>query len=147
MPRFDLPVHELRTYRPTVAEPADFDDFWQTTLAESRALAEPPTLTRVDSPLSSFEVYDVAFSGFGGDRIGGWFIVPAGAEGHRLCTVRCAAPQAARPIACEQRLEEKGLPYPSAPEPNEPTQHSGITTQAVASKGRSTRCPARSGVI
>ena len=81
MPRFDLPVHELRTYRPTVAEPADFDDFWQTTLAESRALAEPPTLTRVDSPLSSFEVYDVAFSGFRGDRIGGWFIVPAGAEG------------------------------------------------------------------
>ena len=60
--------------------------------------------------------------------------VPAGAEGDRLCTVRCAAPQAARPIACEQRLEEKGLPYPFAPEPNEPTQHSGITAQTVASR-------------
>lgn len=81
MPRFDLPVDELRVYRPDVAEPADFDAFWSDTLAESRALAQPPQLTRVDSPLTSVEVYDVSFSGFAGDPIGGWFMVPSGTEG------------------------------------------------------------------
>lgn len=81
MPRFDLPPEELRAYRPDVAEPDDFDAFWAETLAESRALAEPPTFTRVESPLSAVEVYDVSFSGFAGDAIGGWFIVPAGGDG------------------------------------------------------------------
>lgn len=77
MPRFDLPVEELRSYRPEVREPADFDDFWEQTLAESRALAQPIQLRRIDSPLQSVEVYDVTFSGFGGDPIGGWLLLPA----------------------------------------------------------------------
>lgn len=81
MPRFDLPPEELRVYRPDIVEPADFDAFWTETLAASRAVAQPPRLTRVDSPLSSFEVFDVSFSGFGGDPIGGWFIVPVGTRG------------------------------------------------------------------
>ena len=81
MPRFDLPVDELRTYRPDVAEPADFDAFWQQTLAESRAVAAAPRLTRIDSPLSLVEVYDVEFSGYAGDPVRGWFLVPADAAG------------------------------------------------------------------
>ena len=81
MPRFDLPVDELREYRPAVAEPRDFDAFWTSTLAESRSLAAAPRLTRIDSPLSGFEVHDVEFSGFGGDPVRGWFIVPAGTDG------------------------------------------------------------------
>lgn len=81
MPRFDAPAAEVRVYRPEVAEPADFDAFWRSTLAESRALAEAPRLTRVESPLTSVEVYDVEFSGFGGDPVGGWFMVPVGTDG------------------------------------------------------------------
>lgn len=81
MPRFDLPVDELRAYRPDVAEPADFDDFWTATLAASRAVAEPPRLTRVDSPLRVVDVFDVEFSGYGRDPIKGWFTVPADATG------------------------------------------------------------------
>jgi len=80
VPRFDFPVDQLRAYRPEVAEPADFDEFWALTLADSRRLAEPPLLSRVDAPFGVFDVYDVSFSGFGGDRIGGWFIEPAGRE-------------------------------------------------------------------
>ena len=34
MPRFDLTSAELHEYRPDVAEPADFDAFWASTLAE-----------------------------------------------------------------------------------------------------------------
>lgn len=80
MPRYDLPLAELRAYRPEVVEPADFDDFWERTLAESRSLARPIELRRIDSPLQAVEVYDVTFSGFGGDAVGGWLLVPAGAE-------------------------------------------------------------------
>ncbi|MBP8048094.1 MAG: acetylxylan esterase, partial [Anaerolineales bacterium] len=29
---FDLPLPELKNYRPTREEPADFDSFWQSTL-------------------------------------------------------------------------------------------------------------------
>lgn len=81
MPRFDLPPEQLRSYRPDVAEPTDFDEFWQRTLAESRAVAEAPTLTRVDSPLSLVDVYDVEFSGYAGDPVRAWLVVPAGASG------------------------------------------------------------------
>ena len=33
---FDLPLEQLLDYRPPRTEPADFDDFWATTLAEAR---------------------------------------------------------------------------------------------------------------
>ena len=34
----DLPLEELREYRPAVAEPDDFDGFWAERVAEARAL-------------------------------------------------------------------------------------------------------------
>ena len=34
---FDLPLAELRDYRPDLAEPADLREFWQTTLDEAHA--------------------------------------------------------------------------------------------------------------
>lgn len=80
MPRFDLPVEELRSYRPEVTEPADFDDFWEQTLAESRAVAGPIALRRIDSPLQSVEVHDMIFSGFGGDPVGGWLLLPTDSD-------------------------------------------------------------------
>jgi cephalosporin-C deacetylase len=72
----DLPLDALRSYLPSVAEPDDFDAFWQSTLAESRALAEAPTLVPADTPITGVEVFDVTFSGFGGDPIKGWFMRP-----------------------------------------------------------------------
>ena len=81
MARFDFAPDELRRYRPEVAEPADFDAFWSRTLEESRRRVQPATLTRVESPLTLVEVYDLEFSGFAGDRVRGWVIVPGGADG------------------------------------------------------------------
>ncbi len=34
---FDYPLDQLKTYRPERTEPADFDAFWQTTLADARS--------------------------------------------------------------------------------------------------------------
>ncbi len=80
MPRFDFPPEKLRQYQPEVTEPADFDAFWAQTLQDSRRLAEAPTLTPIRSPLKLVEVYDLEFSGFAGDRVRGWMILPAGAD-------------------------------------------------------------------
>ena len=80
MPLTDMPLDELRTFRPDVAEPADFDDFWARTLAESRALAAPPLREPADTPITAVIVEDLTFSGFGGEPIRGWVTRPR-AEG------------------------------------------------------------------
>ena len=36
MPFFDMPLEQLREYRPERNEPADFDVFWQATLEAAR---------------------------------------------------------------------------------------------------------------
>ncbi len=79
MPRFDLPLDELRTFSPAVREPADFDDFWRATLAEARAAAQDPVIERVETPLTTIDAFDVTFSGFAGDPIKAWLTVPAAA--------------------------------------------------------------------
>jgi cephalosporin-C deacetylase len=76
VPRLDLPLSDLRSYRPEVAEPADFDDFWQRTLAEARRHPGAPQLTRMPSPLTEVEVYDMTFNGFAGDPVKAWFLLP-----------------------------------------------------------------------
>ncbi len=38
----DLTLPELREYRPEVAEPADFDEFWASELAAARAQPAEP---------------------------------------------------------------------------------------------------------
>lgn len=87
MPIVDMPLAQLVEYRPEREEPADFDQFWATTLAETRQHDLAPTFTLVDSGLSVIDVYDVSFAGYGGDRIKGWLAVPAGASGPLPCVV------------------------------------------------------------
>lgn len=77
MPRFDLAPDELRRYCPEVAEPADFDSFWVRTLETSRREARAPDLIRIESPLKLVEAYEMVFSGYAGERIHSWVVVPA----------------------------------------------------------------------
>ncbi len=88
MPRFDLPLDELRSYRIRSPEPLDLDDFWARALAEARAQAREPRFEPyrpdVYGPL---EVDDVTFSGAGGDPIRGWLMRPRGATGPPPCLV------------------------------------------------------------
>ncbi|MBB5789716.1 acetylxylan esterase [Jiangella mangrovi] len=79
MPLFDKPLPELREYRPERDEQPDFDDFWSRTLAEAAEFPLDPEFTPYDAALSLVDVYDVRFSGWGGHRIAGWFLAPAGA--------------------------------------------------------------------
>jgi cephalosporin-C deacetylase len=72
----DLPLSQLRTYRPDVAEPPDFDEFWVRQLAAARAVPDAPQFVPVATPLRHATVFDVTFPGYGGDPVKGWLLVP-----------------------------------------------------------------------
>ncbi len=81
MPWFDLPLEQLREYRTDTAEPPELDRWWELRLAEARAEASKPTLTRREADIyAPVEVYDTEFSGADGDRIRAWYLRPAGAD-------------------------------------------------------------------
>lgn len=80
MALFDLPLDELREYRSACAEPGDFDAFWSATLQEARAFDLDARFEPVETGLSTVEVYDVTFAGFGGHPVKGWLVLPAAAR-------------------------------------------------------------------
>jgi cephalosporin-C deacetylase len=72
----DLPLEQLREYRPEVAEPADFDGFWAHQVSEARSVGGTPVCTRASSPVTHSEVFDVTFPGHGGAPVKAWLLVP-----------------------------------------------------------------------
>jgi cephalosporin-C deacetylase len=78
--QFDLPENELYEYRGSVADPADFDRFWELTLAEARSYDSDVQMKQVDTPLKTIDVFDVSFPGFGGEPIKAWLRMPHGAS-------------------------------------------------------------------
>ncbi|MEU6281690.1 acetylxylan esterase [Streptomyces sp. NPDC047028] len=79
MALFDLPLDELRKYRSESTVPGDFDAFWDKTLRETREHDLDARFERVDTGLSTVQVHDVTFAGFGGHPVKGWLRLPAGA--------------------------------------------------------------------
>lgn len=73
---FDLPLEQLETYLPVRHEPADFDQFWQTTLNEARQYPLNARLEPVDYGLRTVETFDLTYNGFGGQPIKGWLLLP-----------------------------------------------------------------------
>jgi cephalosporin-C deacetylase len=74
---FDLPIEQLREYRTPTAEPDGLDQWWAARIAEAAAAARPPELTPYPTGVyEPFEVFDVEFSGAGGDRIRAWYLRP-----------------------------------------------------------------------
>ncbi|OCG74792.1 acetylxylan esterase [Microbacterium sediminis] len=80
MAQFDLPLDELRAYRATHEAPADFDDFWLTTLAAAREKGWETRVEPVDNGLAIVASSDVTFAGFAGDPIRAWWHRPADRE-------------------------------------------------------------------
>ncbi|KQN46047.1 acetylxylan esterase [Frigoribacterium sp. Leaf44] len=77
----DLPEPALREYRSTQTDPDDFDEFWATTLAETRAHPLDLRVDRVETGLTTVDVYDVTFAGWAGQPVRAWLRVPAAAKG------------------------------------------------------------------
>ena len=76
MPLFDLPLEQLRSYKPALTAPDDFDSFWQATLKEAQRFPLEARFEPFDAGLKTLEVFDVTFNGFGGQPIKGWFLLP-----------------------------------------------------------------------
>ncbi|MBI1276826.1 MAG: prolyl oligopeptidase family serine peptidase [Anaerolineaceae bacterium] len=87
MPYNDMPLEELQVYVPARSEAADFDAFWQSTLAEAHSFPLNATFTPVNAKLKMVETFDVTFNGFGGQPIKGWLILPRDRSGKIPCIV------------------------------------------------------------
>jgi cephalosporin-C deacetylase len=83
----DLPLPQLRDYRPDRDEPADFDEFWAETLRQSRAAGWPAVFEPYDAGLSLVDVFDVTFAGYAGHPVRGWLLLPRGTDGPLPCIV------------------------------------------------------------
>lgn len=69
----------LREHRSPQTLPADFGDFWRETIAAARAAAWEPRVASVAAGLHAIDVFDVEYSGFGGEPVRAWLRLPRAA--------------------------------------------------------------------
>ncbi|UOZ10271.1 alpha/beta fold hydrolase [Amycolatopsis sp. WQ 127309] len=84
----DLGLAALWEYRSDYAAPADFDEFWTSTLDDARDHDLALKVTPVETPLRTLDVFDVQFAGFGGHPVRAWLRLPRGIEGPRPAIVQ-----------------------------------------------------------
>ncbi|HMH59604.1 MAG TPA: acetylxylan esterase, partial [Galbitalea sp.] len=72
----DLDGDELLAYRSDQKDPPDFDRFWARTLGEARGFDSSAQLALMDSPINGVDIFDMSFSGYGGQRISAWLRTP-----------------------------------------------------------------------
>jgi cephalosporin-C deacetylase len=77
----DLSGAELLAYRSEQVEPADFDAFWNATIDDARGFDTDVRLEAVRTPVSSIQIFDMTFRGYGGQPIRAWLRRPIGVEG------------------------------------------------------------------
>jgi cephalosporin-C deacetylase len=78
MPSIDMPLEQLRQYKPPLYREADFESFWQQTVSD--ALRQPLNVELIPYGLPSrgVECFALRFDGFGGGRLAGWYLCPDG---------------------------------------------------------------------
>ncbi len=79
MPQIDLPLEQLLTYMGRNPRPADFDEFWDRSVAEMAAI--DPQIELRPVPLRAFgaECFDLYFTGIGGARVHAKYLRPKNA--------------------------------------------------------------------
>jgi cephalosporin-C deacetylase len=77
MPSIDMPLEQLRQYKPSLYRADDFETFWKSTIAEAKRQPINAELIPYNLPSKSVECYAVRFDGFGGGRLAGWYCRPA----------------------------------------------------------------------
>jgi cephalosporin-C deacetylase len=78
MPSIDMPLEQLRQYKPSLYREADFESFWRKTVDE--AVAQPLNAEWIpyDLPARGLECVAVRFDGYQGGRLAGWYLRPDG---------------------------------------------------------------------
>ena len=80
---FDMPLERLLQYQGRNPKPADFDPFWDRSLAEMDAIDSQVELTPAAFQAPYAECYDLRFTGVGGARIYAKLLKPRGFSGKR----------------------------------------------------------------
>src|SRR5437763_377870 len=77
MPSIDMPLEQLRQYKPSLYREEDFESFWDSTIKE--ALRQPinAELVPYDLGAKNLECFAVRFDGFEGGRLAGWYVRPS----------------------------------------------------------------------
>lgn len=73
---YDLPLEELRDYRPALTREKDFSEFWQSSLS---ALSSEPlevNLMPLEYPVDGVQLFELTYRGYDGARIHAWYAVP-----------------------------------------------------------------------
>ena len=78
MASIDWPLEKLVDYRPAPTRQDDFDSFWADTLAAARRLELAPEIEPFEYPIPGVRAHRVTYAGFGGHRIHGLYLLPAG---------------------------------------------------------------------
>ena len=75
MPSIDMPLEQLRQYKPALYREADFERFWDQTVSE--AIRQPIHAELIPYPLGAknVECFAVRFDGFAGGRIAGFTVI------------------------------------------------------------------------
>ena len=81
MPILDMPLEKLREYRGVNPRPADFDAFWENSLAEMRSIDPETTFTPSYFTTSYAECFDMTFTSTKGSRIYAKFARPKNLSG------------------------------------------------------------------
>ncbi|WP_221469303.1 acetylxylan esterase [Cohnella nanjingensis] len=76
MQPFDLPLEQLRAYRPELTKRPDFDAFWSDTLAELARVPLQSERARMPYPVRGLTVYRVFYPGFNHARIEAYLALP-----------------------------------------------------------------------
>ncbi|WP_310829580.1 acetylxylan esterase [Paenibacillus pedocola] len=67
---------ELFNYKPELTRREDFDQFWEETIAEARAVPLNSSRQKITYPIEQVSVYEISFDGMDTTPVYGWYIVP-----------------------------------------------------------------------
>ncbi|MHB1461183.1 MAG: acetylxylan esterase [Armatimonadota bacterium] len=83
MPLIDMPLEELYQYQGRNPRPANFDSYWDTALAEMRAIDPQVELKPLPSHSKHVEAFELTFTGVGGARVYAKYMRPKNFTGTR----------------------------------------------------------------
>jgi cephalosporin-C deacetylase len=79
MPIIDLPLEQLKVYKPPLTRRSDFKNFWDSNKKLSEEQPLNPVLKRLEYPVKKLEAHLLSFEGFlDKTPISSWFIKPVG---------------------------------------------------------------------
>ncbi|MCD7034606.1 acetylxylan esterase [Metabacillus sp. GX 13764] len=73
---YDLPLSELKAYKPQQTKEQDFDSFWDARIEESAGMPLNVSAEKRDYAVPGVEVYDLYFDGFRNSRIHALYVKP-----------------------------------------------------------------------